>query len=128
VTKTNLAWEKDSGAPYVPSVVSHDGYLYSVNDNGLAICYETKTGKEAWRHDLKAKVSSSLVLIDGKVYVPTEKGDIYVFEATPTGYKALAKNSVGELVYSTPAVADGRLYIRGGKNLFCIGKPGSKAP
>jgi outer membrane protein assembly factor BamB len=62
------------------------------------------------------------VLIDGKVYAPSEQGDVYVFEAAPT-YKLLAKNSLGEPVFASPAVANGRLYVRGRQHLFCVGRP-----
>jgi outer membrane protein assembly factor BamB len=65
------------------------------------------------------------VLIDGKVYAPSEKGDVYVFEAAPK-YRLLAKNSLGEPVFASPAVANGRLYVRGEHHLFCIGPPAAK--
>ena len=123
VSKTNLVWDKDGSTPYVPSALARDGYLYTIHDEGIAFCWETKTGKETWRARLGELVSSSPVLIDGKVYAVGEKGNVYVYQATPVGYKQLAKNSLGELVYSTPAVANGRLYIRGAKHLFCIGTP-----
>ena len=123
VTKTHLAWEKDRATPYVPCLLAHRGYLYSINDKGVVSCYETKSGKEIWVHRLGVDVTSSPLLIDGKVYIIGEKGDVFVLEASPIGYKRLAKNRLGELVYATPAVANGRLYIRGGKHLFCIGKP-----
>ncbi len=105
-----------------PHGAGHKGYLYTINDDGVASCYESKSGKQVWSQVLREMVSSSPVLIDGKVYAITEKGNVIVFEATPAGYKRLAKNSLGELVYATPAVANGRLYIRGGTHLFCIGK------
>jgi outer membrane protein assembly factor BamB len=128
ITRGNPVWEKDTprGTPYVPCVLAHQGHLYTINDDGTAICYETKTGNEMWRKKLMdGNVSSSPLLIDGKVYAVAENGDVHVFPATPEGCKPLAKNRLGELVYSTPAVVGGRLYVRGGKHLFCIGKPGS---
>ncbi|HVS35328.1 MAG TPA: hypothetical protein VMS17_07070, partial [Gemmataceae bacterium] len=71
--------------------------------------------------------SSSPVLIDGKIYAINEQGDVYVFEANPKEYKPLAKNSLGDGVMSTPAVANSRLYIRTSSSLFCIGKPAKAA-
>jgi outer membrane protein assembly factor BamB len=123
VSKTNLVWAKDSSTPYVPCALAHNGHLYTIHDDGVAYCWEMKTGKEVWRARLGELVSSSPVLIDGKVYAVGEKGNVYVWQATPDGYKLLAKNSLGERTFSTPAVANGRLYIRGAKHLFCIGKP-----
>ena len=57
----------------------------------------------------------------GKVYAVAKNGTVYVFEAAPK-FKLLAQNRIGETVTSTPAVADNRLFIRGEKHLFCIGK------
>jgi outer membrane protein assembly factor BamB len=127
VTKTNLVWEKDRDTPYVPCVLAHEGYLYTIHDKfGVATCYETKTGKVMWEHRLNLPIMSSPVLIDGKVFAAGEKGDVVVCEAMPERCKVLARNRLGELVYSTPAVADGRLYVRGAKHLFCIGKAGGR--
>jgi outer membrane protein assembly factor BamB len=123
VTKTNHVWEKDTGTPYVPTPVYRDGHLYQVSDDGFASCVDPKTGTAVWRARMGSPMSASPVMIDGKVYVPGEKGDIFVFDAVPTGYKLLAKNPLGELVYSTPAVSNNRLYVRGATHLFCIGKP-----
>ena len=71
------------------------------------------------------KVSASPVLIDGKIYAIDYDGKVYVFEAGPK-FKLLATNEVGESVSATPAVSDGRLFIRGEEHLFCIGKPKAK--
>ena len=70
---------------------------------------------------MSAEVAASPVLIDGKVYAIDQAGTVCVFAATKT-WKLLAKNSIPEAVYSTPAVADNHLYIRGRNNLYCIGK------
>jgi outer membrane protein assembly factor BamB len=126
VTRTHLAWEKDSGTPYVPCMLAHQGHVYTVYDpkaTSVAACYEAKTGKELWRSRLGAPISSSPVLIDGKVYAIDESGTVFVFAAKPDGLDVLARNSLGEKVFSSPAVANGRLYIRADKHLFCIGKP-----
>jgi outer membrane protein assembly factor BamB len=126
VTGTHLAWSKDSGTPYVPTLVAHEGHLYGVLDNGNAVCFETKSGKRAWQERMAATVSASPVLIDGKVYVFDEKGDAWVFAASPAGLKVLARNRMGEPVVSSPAVANGRLYVRGGRHLICLGKKGGE--
>lgn len=122
VTRTNFAWAKEAETPYVPTFVAHEGHLYGVLDNGNALCFETKTGERKWLARLAASVSASPVLIVGKVYVFDEKGDGYVFAADPKGLQVLAKNSVGEPIMATPAVVDGKLYLRGEKHLVCVGK------
>ena len=68
-----------------------------------------------------AELAPTAKLIDGKVYATSIAGDVYVFAAEPT-FKLLAQSELGETVRATPAVANGRLYIRGDQHLFCIGK------
>ena len=121
-TTPRLVWEDRKAFPYVPSLLGAGDYLFSVTDKGTAQCHEAKTGKEVWNQRLGGGVTASPVLIDGKVYVVADNGEVFVYEASPE-FKQLARNNVGEPVSATPAVADNCLYIRGGEHLFCIGKP-----
>jgi outer membrane protein assembly factor BamB len=116
-------WNKTKGTPYVPSIVALGDHLYWVNDKeNVAVCVEAKTGEIVWSERLgTGSVSASLVLIDGKIYSITESGTIYVFKASPQ-FELLSKFDLGEGVMATPAVADGKLYIRTQKHLVCIGK------
>lgn len=125
VTSTNLVWEERKSFPYVPTLLSKGDHLYSVNDSGFAACHVTKTGEEVWRVRLGSPVSSSPILVDGKVYAVGEDGTVFVFQAATT-FKLLGKSELGETVFSSPAVADGRLFIRGREHLFCIGKSSNK--
>lgn len=127
VSGTHLAWELSGNTPYVPCALVVGGHLYTVTDDGFALCREASSGKQVWRQRLSGPVAASPVLIDGKVYVIGERGDVTVFAASPEGFKPLAKNRVGEAVVATPAVANNRLYIRGEAHLFCIGRPDSPA-
>ena len=61
------------------------------------------------------------MLIDGKVYLASDRGEVYVFPATDH-FEQLGRNVLGETVTASPAVADGKLYIRGAEHLFCIGR------
>jgi outer membrane protein assembly factor BamB len=121
-TRAQLRWENLKDFPYVPTLLSRGEQVYFVNDRGVAGCYEAKTGKRVWFERLpNATFIASPVLIDGKVYAPSEQGDVFVIAAEPT-FKLLARNALGEMVRASPAVADGRLFIRGQNHLFCIGK------
>jgi outer membrane protein assembly factor BamB len=120
-TTPTKVWESTKDFPYVPTMLTSGKHLYFVNDAGFAGCYEAATGKKVWYKRLEGEFSSSPVLIDGKIYAVNEFGDVFVIAASPE-FQMLAKNSVGELVRATPAVADNRLYIRGQNHLFCIGK------
>jgi outer membrane protein assembly factor BamB len=124
-TKPRLLWQNRRDFPYVPTPLAHGDYLYFINDLGLAGCYLAKTGKRVWFERLSAdSFLSSPVLVDGKIYAASEAGEVFVWEAAPT-FRLLARNVLGEGVRATPAVADGRLFIRGAHHLFCIGSGGS---
>jgi outer membrane protein assembly factor BamB len=125
VTETHLAWENKKTFPYVPSPLAWGNHIYFVNDRGDAACHVAKTGKMVWSTNLGAKFKSSPVLIDGKIYAASEEGDVFVFAAAAQ-FRLLAKNTVGEAVIASPAVANGRLFIRTANQLVCIGKtPGA---
>ncbi len=123
--KESLVWERKKTVPYVPTMLARGEYLYFVNDSGSAGCLELNTGNEMWVERLGREFTASPVLIGDKVFAPGNDGYVYVFAAEPK-FHLLAKNSLGEPITPTPAVADNRLYIRGTEHLFCIGKPVSK--
>jgi len=118
-----LVWSKEKNTPYVPTMLARDGYLYGVNDMGVALCFEAKSGDVMWQSRLGGKMLGSPVLVGGKVSAADGEGVCHVFAAEPKALRVLAKNKVGEAVFSTPAVSDGRLYFRGSKHLICVGTP-----
>ena len=123
--RPHLVWQKRQTFPYVPSMLLAGAYLYFVNDHGVAGCCEARTGKLIWTERLGGNVFASPILIDGRVYTVNDRGAVFVFAAEPT-FKLLARNQLGEPVQATPAVADNRLYIRGGEHLFCIARPADR--
>ena len=115
-------WQNAKEFPYVPCPLSRGDHFYFVNDSGYAGCYDAKTGKRVWYERLdESGFTASPVMIDGKIYAASASGDVFVFPAE-TKYNLLAQNSLGEKMRATPAVADGRLYLRGERSLFCIAK------
>jgi outer membrane protein assembly factor BamB len=124
VTETARIWQKTERTPYVPMVLAKGDYVFRIADQeNKAICAEAKTGKVIWEERLAGskEVTASPVMIDGKIYSINEMGRVSVFAAGPK-FQLLADNDLKEQVYASPAVADGRLYIRGVNHLFCIGK------
>lgn len=121
VSKTALAWEEKKSLPYVPCMLYHADHLYTVNDKGIGGCYDAKTGKERWNQRLGAAFTASPVLINGNIYAIAEDGTVVVVAAAPA-FKKLAESRLPEPVSASPAVADGRLYVRGKTTLYCIGK------
>jgi outer membrane protein assembly factor BamB len=96
-------------------------HFYFVSDAGFAGSYDARTGKRVWYERLAAGFTASPLLIDNKIYAASTEGDVYVFAAEPA-FQLLAHNELGEAIRATPAVAGGRLYIRGERSLYCFGK------
>lgn len=121
---SNMAWELRRLLPYVPSMIPYGEHVFFVNDKGIAGCFVAKTGEITWESRLGAgDVTSSPLLIDGKIYVVNEKGTAYVYAADTKAFKLISSSELDEGVMASPAVADGRLLIRGKEHLFCFGKP-----
>ncbi len=97
---------------YEQSMLIHGGYLYALADNGVAYCWNAKTGAEQWKSRLSGPVSASPLLVGDNIYVANEKGTMYVFKASPAGFRSVAKNKLGNESFATPAVADNVLYVR----------------
>ena len=120
VTKSHVVWRSREGAFYVPSPVCTDDYLFSTMTNGRVYCIEIATGRILWTEDM-GKQYSSAVLADGLVYMPNDEGLITVIKPGPA-FDAIARNPIGERMNASPAISDGKIYLRGYKHLFCIGK------
>ncbi len=119
VSNSHIAWRSTDGAYYVPSPVTVGDFLITTMTNGMVHCIEAATGKIFWKENL-GKQYSSAVLINGLVYMPNDEGVITVIKPGPV-YEAIAKNVIGETMFSSPAISNGRIYLKGAKHLFCIG-------
>jgi len=117
-----IAWSKQRGGVYLPSPLAYGDHLYTVANNGILSVYEAKTGTRIYqqRIGMGGSFTASPVAAAGKIYVATEDGDVYVLKAG-TAYEMLAKNTIGEAILATPALAGDVLFVRGAKHLFAIG-------
>jgi outer membrane protein assembly factor BamB len=119
-----VAWSHRGGGPYVTSPLALDEYLYVPQDNGSLTCYEARTGKtvyEAQKLGGRNTITASPVAGDGKIYVLAENGECYVVRLGPQ-FEVLAANKLDEVFCASPAISGGKLYLRGRKHLYCIGK------
>jgi len=96
-----------------------DGLLFVADFSGLFHCLDLKTGKPHWTHDMLAASWGSPLIVDGKVYIGDEDGDITVFTLSKEK-EILAEINMGNSVYSTPIVAGDTLYIANKSHLFAI--------
>lgn len=115
-----VVWRTTKNCSYVPSPVICGDYFLVVADNGIASCYEATSGKQQWVARLDAKNhSSSLVTVNGLVLFIADDGVTRVVRPGET-YELIAENPLGEDCRASPAISNGRLYLRGEKTLFCI--------
>jgi outer membrane protein assembly factor BamB len=120
VTETHVAWHATSAKCYVPSPVLAGGYLVVADDRGTANCFVAATGERLWQERLGSHFSGSLVTAGGLVYLTADDGMTKVIRPGPQ-LEVVAENSLNEFCYSSPAIADGRIYFRGEKHLICLG-------
>ncbi|HEU4933162.1 MAG TPA: PQQ-binding-like beta-propeller repeat protein, partial [Pyrinomonadaceae bacterium] len=119
----NVSWTYAKGTAYVPSPILYGDYLYLTTDRGILTCIDAKTGEvkyEGGRIPIPATFTASPVAFEGKILMTSEDGDTFIVKAGPK-HEILGTNSVGEPVYASPAIADGHIFIRGEKNIYCIG-------
>ena len=118
-----VAWEYAKGTGYTVSNIIAGAYLYLLTDNGIVTCIDVATGEvkyEGGRPPKPARFVSSPVAFSGHVALTSEEGDTYMVKEG-TAFEISRTNSIGEFTWSSPAIANGRIYIRGAKHLFAIG-------
>lgn len=113
-------WESRHYLPEVASPVYHDGLLYIATTFAVLAAFDATSGELVWEYDAEDQFYSSPVIADGKLYIFDTSGKAYIFNP---GRKAdlIASPALGEGVYTIPAFAAKRMYIRGNKFLYCIG-------
>ena len=119
-----VVWSRKRGGPYVTSPIAVDDYLYVPLDRGTLTCYEAQTGKVIYdKQELGTRktITASPVAADGKIYIQTENGECYVVKQGPK-FEILAVNRLDEVFCASPAVSGGKLFLRGRKHLYSIGK------
>ena len=115
------AYKIDSGyRPYVPTSIAKEGLLFTFHDRGYVTCRKSATGRQLWEEKPAGRFFSSPVWVDGKLYCITMDGDVVVIKAAET-YELLAINPLGETSHATPAITDGRMYLRTYSYLFSVG-------
>ncbi len=123
VTKTHLLWNVNNRAPSnLTSPLVVNGRLYLVKAGGISSCFQTGDGKSVWEMERLKNLGdyyASPVYADGKVYLAGKNGIVIVL-AEGSKLEVLARNDMGGEILATPAIADGRLFIRTRDKLYCI--------
>ncbi len=104
----------------IGTVAIHNDLLYLADFSGLFHCVDAQTGKPHWTYDMLAASWGSPLIVEDKVYIGDEDGDVAIFRVA-SEQEQLAEINMGSSVYSTPVVANNMLYIANKTHLYAIG-------
>lgn len=116
-----IVWKNDEYLPEASSPAVSDGLLFIATSYGMFACFDAKTGKKQWEKEYGQGFYGSPMIAEGKVYVMDRSGAMHIFKVDRT-LTSLGDPVLGEKSVVTPAFADGAIYLRGEKYLYCVGK------
>lgn len=117
-SEKRVRFERKTSLPYVPTPIGHEDHVYLWTDLGVLARINAQNGEETHRLRVNGNYSGSPVCIDGRLYCISEDGQVVVVSTHDP--KVLGRTSLGDRSYSTPAVANGRLYLRTFSRLMCL--------
>lgn len=120
VTESHLVWQYDEGAPDITSPVSNGTYLFHVSTFGTLVCLDAQTGESLAERQLDLEFNASPTLVGDRLLLIATSGLTLVLTADPA-LEELHRMELGEKVHASPAILNGRLYIRSDEHLFAIG-------
>jgi outer membrane protein assembly factor BamB len=116
-----VVWKDADATPDSCCPVLWGDLLFTVNDDGVAKCYDVPTGHQQWKKRLTGNFKASPLAAEGRIYFLNMAGLATVVAAS-NRYEKLAENQLDDATTASPAVAGGRIYIRGRKHLYAIEK------
>ena len=124
VTKSNAVWQYRRSVPQLPSPLIYKNILYMLADNGIVTSFNPKNGEVIQKGKVKGagrQFYASLIAADNKIFITSLDGKISVIQ--PGGsLDVIASTDLQDGCYATPAIADGKIYVRTLKTLYCFGK------
>jgi outer membrane protein assembly factor BamB len=114
-----LAWSTSKGSPYTPTPIIYGDLFYALSDDGVLSAYDAKTGDNIYQERLPTSFSASPVAANGKLYLSSEDGDVFVVKAGRQ-YELLSRNTMGQPLMATPALTEGMLIMRGENTIYAL--------
>jgi len=122
VTESHVLWTGEDSLPDTCSPLATEEFVFTMASYGLLTCYDAKSGEMLWEEEFNdANFNSSPSLVGNHIYLFSEEGKCWVVEPGREGCKRIAENELGEKCVTSPAFQDGRFFIRGETQLFCVG-------
>ena len=123
VNETHVAWSEHKGTPGVPSPLYYNGRVFTVQNGGIVYSRVAKTGELVYsgRTGAMGYYYSSPVAADNKIYIASEEGVVVVLDGGEE-LKVLARNKLDGQILATPAIVDGKIYVRTESHLYAFGR------
>ncbi len=121
LTRDAVVWREDQGTSDSPSLLLAGELLFMVNNQGIVRCYDALDGRLKWKERLRGDYRASPMLAERRIYFLNTDGLCTVVGATDR-FQRLAENQLDDRTFASPAAADGRLFLRGHKSLYAIGR------
>lgn len=118
---SEVVWTWDEELPNTASPLATDRYVFFASSGGYIFCLNAKTGKTVWEAEFDNGFYASPILVGDLVYAMDLAGVMRIFKIGEK-YQSVSEPELGEGSSCTPAFLNGKIYIRGEKNLYCIGK------
>ena len=116
----HVVWSESSGGSYMTTPVVYRSFFYTLQDNGVLSCYRAATGERVYQTRVAAGAfSASPIAADGRLYLSSEDGPIYVVKAGPE-YELVRTNEMDDVVMATPAAARNQLLVRTQHRLYSV--------
>lgn len=122
ISESGLVWRNEAIRRSVSTVAIDAGLLYVADFSGYLHCLDAATGEELWVYDTFSAVWGSPLVVDGKVYLGDEDGDVVVLRAGRELEK-LAEPNLGSPIYGAPIAANGVLFVNSITELFALSEP-----
>jgi len=123
-SNAHIAWSVPRGGAYMATPLLYRDLLYVVGWNGVLLAFDPRTGERLYQERVgggTTAFTASPVAADGKIYITSEEGDVFVVKAGRT-FQLLATNPLGEIGMASPAISEGVIYFRAGKSIMAIGQ------
>ena len=117
----NVVWEQEEGTPDTCTPVVWGELIFFVSDNGIARCHDARTGHLKWTQRLKGGYKASPIAAEARIYFLNTDGLCTVVSAAPR-FDKLLENKLDDEFIASPAVSDGKIFLRGKNTLYCIGR------
>jgi outer membrane protein assembly factor BamB len=114
-----LVWESTESPPDVTSPVSNGEYVFTVTSAGLLVCLDAKDGKKLWEKDFSVEVQASPAMAGNKLFLLSTAGDAVWIEAG-RAFVERDRTKLDDRFDASPALLNGRVYLRGATNLWCL--------